>query len=323
MKKTILLFLTSFAIGMSAQTTVTFEEFDLPANESNVDAGASGLFEAGNIALPNDYNAGYDSWMGWAISTVTDNTTPGYLNDESAITGSGFGGSEAYGVSFFFGGPNTMDLAGAAAGGVVNGMYITNATYAFFSMRDGDSVAKKFGGEDGTDPDYFLLTVKGVLNGMETADSVDFYLADYRFEDNAQDYIVDDWTWLDLTSLGPVDQLTFTLNSTDVGQFGMNTPAYFCVDNVSTADGLTGSAETLPAASFSLFPNPVADVLNINWDSEEEASLFVRSMDGRVVLQKILVNGQNQVQMSLLPAGAYSAQIFSGGRTAGEIIIKK
>ena len=61
---------------------------------------------------------------------------------------------------------------------------------------------------------------------------MDFYLADYRFADNGLDYIVDDWSWVDLTSLGAVDKLQFGLSSTDNGFFGMNTPAYFAMDNM-------------------------------------------------------------------------------------------
>ena len=62
--------------------------------------------------------------------------------------------------------------------------------------------------------------------------SVDFYLADYRFADNSRDYIVDTWTQVDLSTLSDATVLTFAMESTDVGQFGMNTPSYFAVDGI-------------------------------------------------------------------------------------------
>ena len=37
---------------------------------------------------------------------------------------------------------------------------------------------------------------------------------------------------MDLGSLGRVDSLMFALESTDVGEWGMNTPAFFCIDNL-------------------------------------------------------------------------------------------
>ena len=44
-------------------------------------------------------------------------------------------------------------------------------------------------------------------------------LADYRFEDNSQDYIVDTWEFIDVsaTSLNAADTIAFVLSSSDVG----------------------------------------------------------------------------------------------------------
>ena len=40
---------------------------------------------------------------------------------------------------------------------------ITNTTYAALDMQTGTpDVSKKFGGSEGTDPDYFLLKIKGI-----------------------------------------------------------------------------------------------------------------------------------------------------------------
>ena len=113
-------------------------------------------------------------------------------------------------------------------------MYITNTTYAALSMLNGDSFAKKFGGASGNDPDWFLLTITGKNASGGTTGTVDFYLADYQFENNANDYIVDDWTFVDLTALGDiVKSLEFALSSSDVGQWGMNTPASFAMDSLT------------------------------------------------------------------------------------------
>jgi hypothetical protein len=101
-------------------------------------------------------------------------------------------------------------------------------------MKNGDVVAKKFGGVTGTDPDWFKLTITGSLNGNPSAQSVDLYLADFRSPDTTQHYIVKDWQWVDLSSLGNVNEVQFTLSSSDTGSFGMNTPAYFAIDNFTS-----------------------------------------------------------------------------------------
>ena len=98
-------------------------------------------------------------------------------------------------------------------------------------MCDGDSYAKKFGGTTGDDPDWFKLKIFGYQNG-NFIDTVVFYLADFRFTDNNQDYIIKDWTFVDLSTIENSVSLTFELSSTDNGQYGMNTPAYFFIDNL-------------------------------------------------------------------------------------------
>ena len=57
----------------------------------------------------------------------------------------------------------------------------------------------------------------------------DYYLADLRDAEKA--YIINDWRYVDLSGLGKVSKLGFELSSTDNGDYGMNTPAYFCFDN--------------------------------------------------------------------------------------------
>ena len=92
---------------------------------------------------------------------------------------------------------------------------------------------KKFGGASGDDPDFFLLNIEGQDAFSNAVGSVDFYLADFRFTNNAQDYILNDWAFVDLNSLGTsVSSLHFSLSSSDNGAFGMNTPAYFAIDNL-------------------------------------------------------------------------------------------
>jgi hypothetical protein len=131
----------------------------------------------------------------------------------------------------------------------VKGMYITNGTFAALSMKNGDIFAKKFGGITGNDPDYFLLTIKAYSNGTLSTNGVDFYLADFRNADNTKDTIITNWTWVDLSSLGNTDSLVFRLSSSDNGQFGMNTPSFFCIDNVIT------DSDTADFENLTLSPN--------------------------------------------------------------------
>ena len=216
--------------GSALAEDATFEETVLAPDSFYNGSDLAGGVGSGGFFFNNLYDTTFLSWEGWSVSNVTDNTTPGWGNQYSAIPGSGAGGSSNYGVSWV-GWNITPSASLGAPAQVLDGAFFTNSTYTYFSMLNGDAFSKKFGGATGDDEDWFLLTIEG-FNGGASTGTVDFYLADFRFADNGLDYIIDDWTWVDLTRLGAVDKLQFGLTSTDNGVFGMNTPAYFAMDNL-------------------------------------------------------------------------------------------
>lgn len=310
--KTVLTFFSFLLLcTLTAQTTADFESFELNPGEFLNGSDLSGGFNDADIFLPNFFNPEFASWTGWAISATTDNTTPGFTNQYSSITGGGFEGSSSYAVRYDFV-PSIMHLTGESAGAAVSGMYITNSTYAFLSMRDGDAYAKRFGGESGEDPDYFLLTIKGFTGGFATEDSVDFYLADYRAENPIDDYIVDEWTWVDLTSLGDVDSLWFNLTSTDIGQFGMNTPAYFCIDHVMTNDNSTSTSEQPIVQQIDVFPNPATNNLSVVApDGIDFSDVIIYTMSGQNVASYRETNSSASMDISSLEVGMYIVSLVS------------
>jgi hypothetical protein len=212
--------------------TVDFEDLTLaPESFYNGSDGAGGFVSRGAF-FNNSYNPQYGSWSGWSYSNVTDVTTPGFMNPYSAYNLPDGGGDNSpnYGVAFNFQlGDAYVLLADGMAPASVR---VTNTTYAALSMLYGDMFAKQFGGPAGTDPDFFVLTIHGLDSSGNVTGSVDFFLADYRFQDPNLNYIVSAWATVDLTPLGNATSLTFELNSSDIGPFGMNTPAYFAVDNL-------------------------------------------------------------------------------------------
>jgi hypothetical protein len=218
--------------------TVDFEDLTLaPESFYNGSDGAGGFVSQG-ASFNNTYNAQFGFWLGWSYSNKTDLTTPGFANQYSAYNLPNGGGDNSanYGVAF------NSQLGDAhvllPAGTTPASMRVTNTTYAALSMRDGDMFAKQFGGPDGTDPDFFVLTVHGFdANGVATA-NVEFFLADYRFQDPNLNYIVSSWATVDLTPLGNASSLAFELTSSDIGPFGMNTPAYFAIDNLIVTPAL-------------------------------------------------------------------------------------
>ncbi len=192
-------------------------------------------------------------WGGFTASNQSDTTQDGMDAQYTAVTGAGHNTSSNYAVAYTMGMPTTVTAADGLAH-TVTGCYVTNNLWAYKSMRDGDSYSAPFGGSDGTTPDYFVLHAIGKDMDNNTIDTLDFYLADYRFDNPEEDYIVDTWEWFDLSSLGEVASISFTLESSANNSWGMVTPAYFCMDDFN------GIAPSTPHEDLPPYiANPVAD----------------------------------------------------------------
>ncbi len=303
--------------NINAQTVSDFENLTLSPNTywdgsdmsgTHVNKKFSTVFTSGDANYINVFDTTFGApgyWLsGFAYSNMTDSTTSGSGNRFSARAGSGANSSSNYIASQ---NNSTIVLTGAAANNTVKGLYITNSTYAANSMRDGDAFAKQFGGASGNDADWFLLTIKGYTGGNLTTDSVDFYLADYRFSNNAQDYIVKDWQWVDLTSLGNIDSVYFVLTSSDNGTFGMNTPGVFCLDNFN--DQSVGINEFIVENNFNFYPNPVQNILNVK-SEEIITSLSIIDITGKELLnQSNFSTNTIQVDLSSLKQGVYFIRV--------------
>lgn len=223
-----------FPLGSSAQRLIDFGDLSLPPSSYYNGSDGAGGFTSGGSAFNNVYDPDTDFWGGWSYSNVNDTTTSGFGNQHAAIAGTGLGPNGIYGVAYVDAFTPAIPRISLPPGETILGVEVTNTTYAYLSMRDGDAFSKKFGGISGDDPDFFRLTISGLTASETPTGSVDFYLADYRFENNALDQLVDTWTWVDLGGLGADTRiLEFTLASSDNSIWGMNTPAYFSLGRVT------------------------------------------------------------------------------------------
>jgi hypothetical protein len=127
----------------------------------------------------------------------------------------------------------------------VNSFQINNTTYAALSMLNGDGPARAF---TTASNDWFKLTIEGFDSADSSLGTVDFMLADYS---QGTEDLVEDWSLVDLSSLGTdVKSLKFGLTSTDNGEYGMNTPGYFAMDNLSVEAIPEPSSVILLVAGF-------------------------------------------------------------------------
>ncbi|MGQ0827810.1 MAG: T9SS type A sorting domain-containing protein [Bacteroidota bacterium] len=326
---------TLASAALKAQVTATFENLILPPNSywdgSSTPSGTT--FASGDAVFPNFYDPSFGGYWasGWAYSNMKDSTTAGYLNMYSARTAIGYAGSSNYGIGKD---GSIINFNSNAIAGVVNGVYITNTTYAALSIRDGDMFARKFGDTTGTNsglaqgtyPDWFKLSITGYRGGNVITDTVNFYLADYRFANSAKDYIVTNWQWVDLISLGNVDSLIFNLSSSDNGLYGMNTPGFFAIDDFITASTATGIVSENKEVSLNVFPNPSSNQLTIDLSnvSESQVKVDVTDIQGKLMYSEIQNTGKSfHMNISNFENGIYFINISGENTSMNQKFIKQ
>jgi len=196
--------------------------------------GGSSSFQSGFVTYGHnaiDWGGGFSSWAGFAWSNVNDPTTPGFGNQYAARAGGGARGSETYVVGFLpavagGGGSTGQRAVHFDLPSLLDGAWFTTTTYSALSMLQGDAFTRPFSHANG---DFLELTIEGLSAGAVTG-SLSFALADYR---GTSPFVRSDWHFVELAGLGWVDGLRFQLRGSDFGAFGLNTPAYFAMDELS------------------------------------------------------------------------------------------
>lgn len=202
----------------------TFENLYLKDESYWNGSDLGGSFVSGSYKFHNSYDADWKSWGEFGYSNVSSSVFESY-GDSTAYAnavGGGYDGSDNYVVAYCMV-PAFADVLGnGIEGDSIRGFYVTNSAVTYKSIMEGDAYAHKF--DKG---DYLILTITNTANNKK----VDYYLADYRSENEADRYVLDTWQWVDLRSLGKAANLMFTVSGSDNGDFGLNTPAYFCMDD--------------------------------------------------------------------------------------------
>ena len=192
--------------------------------------------------LPSAKNYGGTSWEGFTVARISSDT----LNSFGCMAKGGVAGvgtpylvgyySEYYTWTNENGEPSSnLMLFNDGSTYEAVGMYVCNDAQTYHSIQNGDAIAKKFG-----QGDTLVLKIHALDENWEIDDSkqdVVVYLADYRSSNESEWKVNTQWEWVDLSVLGNVSGLAFTMASSDVSYGFMNTPAYFCLDKLTVREG--------------------------------------------------------------------------------------
>ncbi|MBI1305618.1 MAG: DUF4465 domain-containing protein [Bacteroidetes bacterium] len=300
-----------------------FSSINLAADTFDNGSEANGGFYTNGYYFANTFNPDWNTWSGFSLSSKSDSITVGFSNQYSSVVANFDENTylTAYGKASIYL-PFNEDIHYVYQD-VGFGLLVSNSTYGYYTMKNGDQFAKKFGGTSGNDPDYLELKVSGVNYEGKSLDTVSLMLADFRFGDNSKDYILKDWNYLDISYLfenggntsAPV-RLDFWLEGSDTGQFGLNTPAYFCMDSVFQYKAV--GIKKLKTINFNMFPNPANETINLS-GLTGEIQFRIIGLDGREFIEG---NSTGAIDIALLANGMYILNVVTEEGSGSQIFIK-
>lgn len=209
--------------AMVAGNVATFEnEVDgIQATAENPWLGAAEPVAGVNSWTSGDYSfATYADQSEWGtyyyaftVSADPANTSTGYLEPYRSAQGGAAEGANFCVWYYDYNGNNSIKFAAQT----VPGVYVCNNAYTVTSMVNGDSFAKAFGKDD-----YLVLALLCYKNGdLQGSEAIDLA---------RNGKYIDKWTYFSLSSFGEIDEIEVSMLSSDNGDYGMNTPAYVCID---------------------------------------------------------------------------------------------
>ncbi len=175
------------------------------------------------------------------------------------------------------------------------GVWICNHPWAYYGIQHDDGFAHSFA-DNGA---QFNLIIHGLdEEAKEAGMPIVHHLA--YFHDNALD-ISSEWQWVDLSSLGQVNAVYFTMESSDVsGVLGMNTAAYFCLGGMEILEHV----DEIPRPS-GLVADPLDENrVQVTWHQVSDAAYY------RVYVDSVLVDSTTTTSYMFTDLETYTTYKF-------------
>ncbi|MCR4665480.1 MAG: DUF4465 domain-containing protein [Paludibacteraceae bacterium] len=164
-------------------------------------------------------------YYSFIVSDDTEKTSTGYMEPYRSTSGGAYEGDNFCVWTYDYSGNNGITFTAQT----VQGFFVNNNAYTVEAFVNGTQApARKF-----TYNDELVLFVIGKKAGA-VVDTVKVELA-------SKGRYIADWTYVDLSGLGEIDEILFAMQSTDRISYDNgityydNAPLYFCLDNFGSA----------------------------------------------------------------------------------------
>lgn len=194
--------------------------------EGVIDSEYAYGFHGENVGCEHFYNDEYNYWGGFALSKVYDrDAANGKYENQYAVYNTEAASGDNFLLYYYDSYSDPCDMVFIKQSALLHSVKLNLTTYVYASITDEaiNDFARKF--EDG---DY-LKVVFSALDKLEkpTGESVECYVVDYR---DGKRFVADNWNEF---SLGfTADRVRITIETSDVGEYGANTPLYIAIDDL-------------------------------------------------------------------------------------------
>ena len=175
------------------------------------------------------------------------------------------------------------------------GIWVCNHPWPYYGIQHDDAFAHSFA-DNGA---QFRLIIHGLDEEEKDAGMpIEHKLA--WFHDNALD-ISSEWQWIDLSSLGQVNAIYFTMESTDAsGVLGMNTAAYFCLGGMEILEHVDEIARPAGLEAEPIDENSV----KVTWKKVDDAAYY------RLYVDSVLVDSTDATTYTFTDLKTYTEYRF-------------
>ena len=175
------------------------------------------------------------------------------------------------------------------------GIWVCNHPWAYYGIQHDDGFAHSFA-DNGA---QFNLVIHGLdEEAKEAGMPIVHHLAHFHNDDLD---ISTEWKWVDISSLGQVNAIYFTMESTDVsGVLGMNTAAYFCLGGMEILEHVDEIPRPAGLEAEPLDENSV----KVTWHNVSDAAYY------RVYVDSVLVDSTTTTSYIFTNLKTYTAYKF-------------
>ena len=173
--------------------------------------------------LPSGMAYGGMSWEGFTLSTVSQDTA----NVFGCVANGGLGGvATPYIIGYY---SEWVSASQGYSSNIIdfNGEYYPEYVYICQNSNTMEGITHGvFNSRPFTKEDTLTLIIQALDSTMQPTATIYYYLAVDGTKNNG-------WIKVPLLKLGKTSRLSFSMQTTDIGEFGSNTPLYFALDGLT------------------------------------------------------------------------------------------